>query len=31
MKDWAVSFVAAALLIGFVILCAKIFIEMMYE
>jgi hypothetical protein len=27
MKDWAVSFIAAALLIGMVIWCAKIFIE----
>jgi len=27
MKDWAVSFVAAALLVGLVIWCAKVFIE----
>jgi hypothetical protein len=26
MKDWAVSFIAAALLVGLVIWCAKIFI-----
>jgi hypothetical protein len=26
MKDWAVSFIAAALLIGLVIWCARIFI-----
>ena len=26
MKDWAVSFVAAALLIGLVIWCARVFI-----
>jgi hypothetical protein len=26
MKDWAVSFIAAALLIGMVIWCAKVFI-----
>jgi hypothetical protein len=30
MKDWAVSFVAAALVVGFVIWCARIFIEVMY-
>jgi hypothetical protein len=27
MKDWAVSFIAAALLIGMVIWCMRIFIE----
>ena len=27
MKDWAVSFIAAVLLVGMVIWCAKIFIE----
>ena len=27
MKDWAVSFIAAALLIGMVIWCVKVFIE----
>jgi hypothetical protein len=26
MKDWAVSFIAAALLVGLVIYCAKVFI-----
>jgi hypothetical protein len=26
MKDWAVSFIAAVLLIGMVIWCAKVFI-----
>jgi len=26
MKDWAVSFIAAALLVGMVIWCARIFI-----
>jgi hypothetical protein len=26
MKDWAVSFIAAAILVGFVIWCAKVFI-----
>jgi hypothetical protein len=30
MKDWAVSFAAAALLIGLVIWCVKIFTEVMY-
>jgi hypothetical protein len=30
MKDWAVSFIAAALLVGFIVWCAKIFIEVMY-
>ena len=30
MKDWAVSFIAAALLVGLVVWCAKIFIEVMY-
>jgi hypothetical protein len=26
MKDWAVSFIAAALLVGLVIWCARIFV-----
>ena len=26
MKDWAVSFIAAALLVGMVIWCARVFI-----
>jgi hypothetical protein len=30
MKDWAVSFIAAALLVGLVVWCAKIFIEVIY-
>jgi hypothetical protein len=30
MKDWAVSFVAAVLVVGVVIWCAKIFIEVIY-
>ena len=30
MKDWAVSFIAAALLIGLVIWCARVFIEVIY-
>jgi hypothetical protein len=30
MKDWAVSFIAAALIVGFIVWCAKIFIEVMY-
>jgi hypothetical protein len=27
MKDWAVSFIAAAILIGMVIWCVRIFVE----
>jgi hypothetical protein len=30
MKDWAVSFIAAALLVGMVVWCAKIFVEFIY-
>jgi hypothetical protein len=30
MKDWAVSFIAAVLLIGLVVWCVKIFTEVMY-
>jgi hypothetical protein len=30
MKDWAVSFIAAALLVGLIIWCARVFIEVMY-
>jgi hypothetical protein len=26
MKDWAVSFIAAALLVGLVIWCARVFV-----
>jgi hypothetical protein len=29
MKDWAVSFVAAVLIFGMVIWCAKVFIELL--
>jgi hypothetical protein len=30
MKDWAVSFIAAALLVGLVVWCARVFIEVIY-
>ena len=30
MKDWAVSFIAAALLVGLIVWCARIFIWVMY-
>jgi hypothetical protein len=29
MKDWAVSFIAAVLLIGLVIWCVRVFIQVM--
>jgi hypothetical protein len=29
MKDWAVSFIAAVLLIGLVVWCARVFIQVM--
>jgi hypothetical protein len=29
MKDWAVSFLAAALLVGMVVWCVKIFVEVL--
>jgi hypothetical protein len=29
MKDWAVSFIAAALVVGLVIWCARVFIHVM--
>jgi len=29
MKDWAVSFIAAALLCGMVIWCVKVFVKVM--
>jgi hypothetical protein len=29
MRDWAVSFIAAVLLIGLVVWCVKIFVEML--
>ena len=30
VKDWAVSFIAAALVVGLIIWCAKVFIGVMY-
>jgi len=30
MKDWAVAFVAAALLVGLVVWCIKVFIGVIY-
>jgi hypothetical protein len=30
MKDWAVAFIAAALLLGLVVWCARIFIGVVY-
>jgi hypothetical protein len=30
MKDWAVSFIAAALLVALVVWCARVFIEVIY-
>jgi hypothetical protein len=30
MKDWAVSFIAAALLVGMVVWCVKVFVETIY-
>jgi hypothetical protein len=29
MKEWASSFIAAALLVGFIVWCAKVFIEVL--
>jgi len=29
MRDWAVSFVAAALVVGLIVWCAKVFIEVL--
>jgi len=29
MKDWAVSFIAAVLLVGVIVWCAKVFIEVL--
>jgi hypothetical protein len=29
MKDWAVSFAAAVIVVGLVIWCAKVFVEVM--
>ena len=30
MKDWAVSFIAAALIVGLVVWCVRIFIGVIY-
>jgi hypothetical protein len=30
MKDWAVSFLAAALVVGLTVWCVRVFIEVMY-
>jgi hypothetical protein len=30
MKDWAVSFIAATLVVGLIVWCAKVFIEVIY-
>jgi hypothetical protein len=30
MKDWAVAFVAAALLVGLIVWCARVFIGVIY-
>jgi hypothetical protein len=30
MRDWAFSFIAAALLVGLVVWCARVFIEVIY-
>jgi hypothetical protein len=30
MKDWAVSFIAAALVVGLVVWCVKVFIGVIY-
>jgi len=29
MKDWAVSFIAAALIVGFIVYCVKVFVEVL--
>jgi hypothetical protein len=29
MKEWAVSFIAAALLVGLVVWCVKVFVEVL--
>jgi len=29
MKDWAVSFAAAALVVGLIVWCAKVFVEVL--
>ena len=30
MRDWAVAFIAAALLVGLIVWCIKIFVEVVY-
>ena len=30
MKDWTVSFIAAVLLVGLIVWCARVFIGVMY-
>ena len=30
MRDWAVSFIAAVLLVGLVLWCVRVFIEVLY-
>jgi hypothetical protein len=30
MKDWAASFIAAAFLVGLIVWCVRVFIEVMY-
>jgi hypothetical protein len=30
MKDWAVSFIAAVLLVGLVVWCVKVLVEVLY-
>jgi hypothetical protein len=30
MKDWAVSFIAAVLVVGLVVWCARVFIEVIW-
>lgn len=29
MKDWTVSFIAAVLLVGLIVWCAKVFVEVL--
>ena len=30
MKDWVVSFIAAALLVGMIVWCARVFMELLW-
>jgi hypothetical protein len=30
MKDWAVAFIAAVLIVGLIVWCARVFIMVMY-